>query len=64
MLTSRAEYASNAIALLQLRELHGTEIVLVEDDDDGQISLEQLEAELRRGAAMVSLTHVPTDVGW
>ena len=63
VLTARAEYASNAIALMQLRDRHGIEIVLVDDDEHGQISLEHLEAELGRGAVMLSLTHVPTGGG-
>ncbi|MEO1060834.1 MAG: aminotransferase class V-fold PLP-dependent enzyme [Actinomycetota bacterium] len=63
VVTARSEYASNAIALLQLRDRHGIEIVLVDDDRHGQIDLERLEAELRDGAAMVSLTHVPTNNG-
>lgn len=63
VLTARAEYASNAIALMQLRDRHGIEIVLVEDDEHGRISLAHLEAELDRGAALVSLTHVPTGGG-
>lgn len=63
VLTARAEYASNAIALMQLRDRHGIEIVLVDDDEHGQISLGHLEAELGRGATMLSLTHVPTGSG-
>lgn len=63
VLTARAEYASNAIALLALRDRHGIEIVLIDDDEHGQISLEHLEVELDKGAAMVSLTHVPTGGG-
>jgi selenocysteine lyase/cysteine desulfurase len=63
VLTARAEYASNVIALLQLRDRFGIELVLVEDDEHGQISLDHLEAELGRGAAMVALTHVPTNGG-
>ena len=63
VLTARAEYASNVIALLQLRDRFGIEIVLVEDDEHGQISLDHLEAELGRGAAMVALTHIPTNGG-
>ena len=63
VLTARAEYASNVIALLQLRDRFGIEIVLVEDDEHGQISLDHLEAELGRGAAMVTLTHIPTNGG-
>jgi len=63
VLTARAEYASNVIALLQLRDRFGIEIVLVDDDEHGQISLDHVEAELARGAAMVALTHVPTNGG-
>lgn len=63
VLTARAEYASNAIGLLALRARHGIEIVLIEDDEQGQISLEHLADELAKGAAMVSLTHVPTGGG-
>ncbi|MGK2930320.1 MAG: aminotransferase class V-fold PLP-dependent enzyme [Acidimicrobiales bacterium] len=63
VLTGRSEYASNAIALLQLQRRHGIEIVLVDDDEHGQIHLDALEAELARGAAMVALTHAPTNGG-
>jgi selenocysteine lyase/cysteine desulfurase len=63
VLTARAEYASNVIALLQLCDRFAIEIVLIEDDEHGQISLDHLEAELSAGAAMVALTHVPTNGG-
>ena len=63
VLTARAEYASSAIALLQLQRRHGIEIVLVDDDEDGQISLAHLEQELAAGAVMMALTHVPTNGG-
>lgn len=63
VLTARSEYASNAIALLQLRKRHGIEIVLVDDDEDGHVSLDHLEREVTRGAAMVALTHAPTNGG-
>ena len=63
VLTSRAEYVSNVIALLQLQKRHGIEPVLIEDDEHGQIDLQHLEAELARGAAMVALTHAPTNGG-
>ena len=63
VLTARSEYASNAIALFQLRERHGIEVVLIDDDPHGQISLDHLATELERGAAMVALTHTPTNSG-
>lgn len=63
VVTSRAEYVSNVIALLHLQKRHGIEVVLIEDDEHGQIDLQHLEAELARGAAMVALTHAPTNGG-
>lgn len=63
VLTARAEYASNVIALLQLQRRHGIEIVLIDDDEHGQVSLDHLEAELAHGASMVALTHAPTNGG-
>ncbi len=63
VLTSRAEYVSNVIAMLQLRKRHGIEIVVIEDDVHGQLDLDHLEAELVRGASMVAITHAPTNGG-
>jgi len=64
VLISRAEYGSNAIALLQLRRRTGCQLVLVDDDEHGQIDLAALERELAAGdTAMVSLVHVPTQGG-
>lgn len=64
VLISRSEYGSNAIALLQLRERTGCQLVLVDDDEHGQIDLEALEAALTQDeAALVSLVHVPSQSG-
>lgn len=63
IVTGRSEYASNLLAFLQLEKRFGIEIVLVEDDADGQIDLIALERELEAGAEMVSLTHVATSGG-
>lgn len=63
VLTCRAEYVSNVIALLQLQQRRGIELVLIEDDAHGQIDLAHLETELARGAAMVAMTHAPTNGG-
>jgi cysteine desulfurase/selenocysteine lyase len=63
ILTCGAEYASNYIALLQVSRRTGAIVVVVEDDESGQISLPALEAELGRGARLVSLVHVPSQGG-
>ena len=46
-----------------MQKRHGIEVVLIEDDEHGQIDLQHLEAELARGAAMVAMTHAPTNGG-
>lgn len=63
VLTGRAEYASNAIAFLQLQKRHNLDVVLIDDDEHGQIDLNILERELQRGAAMVSIVQSPTNGG-
>jgi cysteine desulfurase / selenocysteine lyase len=64
VLIGRAEYGSNAIALLQLQRRTGCQLVLVDDDEHGQIDLEALERALAEDdTAMVSLVHVPTQGG-
>jgi cysteine desulfurase/selenocysteine lyase len=64
VITTRAEYGSNAIALLQLQRRTGCEIVLVEDDEHGQVDLDALSIALEHpSVALVSLTHVPTQSG-
>ena len=63
VITSRSEYVSNVVAMLQLRERHGIELVLIDDDEHGQIDLAALETALAEGAEMVALTHIPTSGG-
>jgi cysteine desulfurase / selenocysteine lyase len=64
VLTTRAEYGANAIALLHLADRTGCRIDLVDDDEHGQVDLDALDRELARGGvAFVSLVHVPTQSG-
>jgi cysteine desulfurase/selenocysteine lyase len=64
VLIGRAEYGANAISLLQLQRRTGCQLVLVEDDEHGQMDLDALDRALREDeTAMVSLVHVPTQSG-
>ena len=62
ILADRAQYNSNAFALIQARR-RGVSVDIVGDDADGQIDLRQLEAELDERVKLVSLTHIPTSGG-
>jgi selenocysteine lyase/cysteine desulfurase len=63
ILTDVASYASSYIAMLQVAGRTGARIVVVPDDTDGQLDVEALEREAGDGAALVALTHVPTNGG-
>ena len=63
ILTGRAEYASNWIALKQVADRTGAQIEVVPDDEHGQFDVEALEALLDERVKLVSLVHVPTQSG-
>jgi selenocysteine lyase/cysteine desulfurase len=63
ILTGRAEYASNALALLVAAERTGCELVVVPDDEHGQLDVVALAELLDERTKLVSLTHVPTNGG-
>lgn len=64
VITTRSEYGSNAIAILQLQHRSGCEVVLIDDDPTGSVDLDAMAAALQQGpTAFVSLTHVPTQSG-
>lgn len=56
-------YSSHLMALVQMRDHLGAEVVVVGAGDDGSLDLAALAVELERGAAMVTVTHVPTHSG-
>jgi selenocysteine lyase/cysteine desulfurase len=72
ILTGHAEYASNAIAMLQVTARTGAVVEVVDDDSHGQISVADLRRRLeaRDGenghsgpVRLIALTHVPTQGG-
>jgi cysteine desulfurase / selenocysteine lyase len=63
ILTGRAEYASNWIALKQVTDRTGARIDVVPDDEHGQIDVAALESALDDDVKLVSLVHVPTQSG-
>ncbi|MCH8122827.1 MAG: aminotransferase class V-fold PLP-dependent enzyme [Bacteroidetes bacterium] len=63
ILTAYATYASNYLAMLHVAEKTGAEIVLIPDDEQGQISLEQLQNQIDESVKLIALTHIPTNCG-
>ncbi len=63
IVTGRAEYVSNALGLIQARA-RGIEVVVVPDDEHGQIDLDQMAIEVAdERVKLVALTHLPTNSG-
>ncbi len=63
ILTSRAAYASNHIACLQVAERTGADVEVVPHDDHGQIDVNALRTMMDDRVALIALTHVPTNGG-
>ncbi|MFI7040948.1 aminotransferase class V-fold PLP-dependent enzyme [Microbispora rosea] len=63
ILTSRAEYASNAIAFLQTARRHDVRVEVVPDDDTGALSVDALRDMLDERVKLIAVTHVPTQGG-
>jgi selenocysteine lyase/cysteine desulfurase len=63
ILTCVSEYSSNYISYLQVAKKTGAEIVVVPDDNYGQIDLGALEHAIDKRTKLVSISHVPTQGG-
>jgi cysteine desulfurase/selenocysteine lyase len=63
ILTGRAEYASNYIALTQVAQRTGAEVEIVPDDEYGQMDGDALARLLDERVKLVSVVHVPTQSG-
>ena len=63
ILTGRAEYASNWIALQQVARRTGAVVEVVPDDEHGQFDVASLGKMLDGGVKLVSLVHAPAHSG-
>jgi cysteine desulfurase/selenocysteine lyase len=62
ILTSVAEYGSNAIAFLQVAE-RGVSVEVVPNDEHGQLSVPALAGMLDERVKVIAVTHMPTNGG-
>lgn len=60
---TQSEYAGNYLCLLQQAKWRGLQVHVVGHDAAGNIDQDALEHELSRGAALLALTHIPSQSG-
>lgn len=63
ILTGRNEYGSNVLAYLQVSQRTGAEVVVVPDDETGQIDIDALAELVDERTRLIGLTWVPTAGG-
>jgi cysteine desulfurase/selenocysteine lyase len=63
ILTARAEYESNYLAMLQVAARTGVRVEVIGDDEHGQVDVAELERRIDDDVRLVAVTHVPTSSG-
>ena len=63
ILTSQAEYASNAIAFLQIARRTGAVVEVIGDDESGQLDVDKLRRRIDDHVKLIAVSHVPTQGG-
>jgi selenocysteine lyase/cysteine desulfurase len=63
ILVSRAEYASNVIAALQVARRTGARVEIIPDDDSGQVSVDALRSAIDERVKLIAVSWIPTQGG-
>ena len=63
ILTTVSEYGSNLIAYLHRAKQTGAEVVIVPNDNNGQIDVKALEQSIDKKTKVISISHIPTGGG-
>lgn len=63
ILTAQSEYSSNYIPFLQAKQRYGVEIVVIPDDEHGQVDVKALENAIDERVKLIAITHVPSTGG-
>ncbi len=63
ILTARAEYAANYIAMLQVAKRTGAVVETIPSDLNGQLDVDALRRMMDERVKLIAITHVPTNGG-
>ena len=64
ILTGRAEYGSNVLAYWQAARRAGAEVVVVPNDEHGQLDVAALERLAGERTRLIGVSHVPPGAAW
>ena len=63
IITVRSEYGSNVIAYLHRAKQTGAELVILDNNDDGEPDTDQLRKLINKKTKLISMSHIPTGGG-
>ncbi len=63
ILTGRAEYGSNVLAYLQVAQRTGAEVIVVPNDESGQLDPQALAELIDERTRLIGVSHIPTGGG-
>ena len=63
IITVRSEYGINVIAYLHRAKQTGAELVILENNDDGEPDTNQLRKLINKKTKLISMSHIPTGGG-
>jgi cysteine desulfurase/selenocysteine lyase len=63
ILTSRCEYGSNYLALLQMAKRTGVTIQILNNDHTGQVDITDLKNNIDNHVKLIAITHIPMQSG-
>jgi cysteine desulfurase/selenocysteine lyase len=63
ILTGRAEYTSHRMAYVEIARRAGVELLVVDNDERGELDMERVREAIDDRVRLMALTHVPTNSG-
>ena len=63
ILTTKSEYGSNIIAYLHRAKQTGAELIVIDNDEHGQIDIQQLQESIDERVKLIAISHIPTGGG-
>lgn len=63
IITSEMEYTTNLLGFLNAKQVRGVEIKVIDNDGQGNFSLQELENAITPQTKLIAITHIPSTAG-